>query len=212
MSTDLFNPEPIWKGKSVFLIGGGSSLKGFDFSVLKGCKVIGINDAFKLGPEIVSCCLFGDASFFHKNVVELDKFKSMIVTCSPNLIGLRVSWMKRMKREKDGFYGGDTLGWNYSTGAAAINLAYLFGAARIYLLGYDGGRLNGATHWHQYRSKPIADESYARFLKGFVNLEAAMRDLKDVQVYNVTNGESLLPVFTRINFKTFGIRLKNERN
>lgn len=48
----MFTPitKPYWIGKSIYIIGGGTSLKQFDFDRLKGKDiVIGINDAaFKI--------------------------------------------------------------------------------------------------------------------------------------------------------------------
>lgn len=203
-----FVPAKDWQGQAAYLIGGGSSLALFDFKLLAGKNTIGINDAFKLGESIVKICMFGDATFFHKNVAELDKFKSQIVTCSPNLFGLGVGWLKRMKREKDGLYSGDTLGWNHSTGAAAINLAISKGATEIYLLGYDAGHVNGKTHWHRYRNRPIPEESYLRFIKGFKNLSACITPQLGVKIYNVTDGSSHLPVFDRMDWNTFYAKLK----
>ena len=40
-------PDKSWKGQRCFIIGGGESLKDFDFSKLKGELTIGINRAFE---------------------------------------------------------------------------------------------------------------------------------------------------------------------
>jgi len=42
-----FLPDGAWTGRRCFIIGGGPSLKGFNFSRLKGELVIGINRAFE---------------------------------------------------------------------------------------------------------------------------------------------------------------------
>lgn len=199
----LYTPTPDWQGQSAYLIGGGSSLSYCNFDIFTGKNVIGINDAFKLGAGICKVCLFGDAAFFHKNVQGLDAFTGKVVTCSPNLIGLQVGWLNRMHRERDGLYSGDTLGWNHSTGAAAINLAISLGATKIYLLGYDGGKVNGKTHWHKFRNKDIGDESYARFAKGFKTLFHCITPNLGIEVFNVTDGQSMLADYQRITWPDF---------
>ncbi|KKL08765.1 hypothetical protein LCGC14_2572580, partial [marine sediment metagenome] len=40
-------PDGAWKGQRCFIIGGGDSLRGFDFSKLKNELVIGINRAYE---------------------------------------------------------------------------------------------------------------------------------------------------------------------
>ncbi|MCX5657919.1 MAG: hypothetical protein NTZ48_06855, partial [Candidatus Omnitrophica bacterium] len=39
--------EKVWEGQRCFIIGGGPSLKGFDFSKLKGELVIAVNRAWE---------------------------------------------------------------------------------------------------------------------------------------------------------------------
>mgnify|MGYP002682074433 CR=1 FL=1 len=53
-STDVPTVAPIqdgaWKGQRCFIVGGGPSLKGFDFGRLRGERVIAINRAFEACP------------------------------------------------------------------------------------------------------------------------------------------------------------------
>src|ERR1017187_6377563 len=44
--TEVFNKDS-WLGKRCFIVGGGESVKGFDFNRLNGEHTIGINKAFK---------------------------------------------------------------------------------------------------------------------------------------------------------------------
>ena len=39
-------PDGSWSGRRCFIVGGGPSLKGFDFERLRGERVIAINKAF----------------------------------------------------------------------------------------------------------------------------------------------------------------------
>lgn len=190
-----------WKGLSAFIVGGGSSLSRFDFDWLKDRKTIGCNHAYHLGPEIIDICIFGDAAFFHRNYVQLEKFGGRCVGVSPSLEPLKYSWLLNLKRIRDGLHNGGFLGWNYSTGAAAINLAYNLGANPIYLLGFDMRAGNaGKTHWHNHGRGPTQENSFRRFSRGFHTLAASLRH-KDVEVFNVGDGTSALECFPKITFE-----------
>jgi hypothetical protein len=142
--------------------------------------------------------LFGDASWFQRNKWELAKFPGKVVSCAPTLEQVSLAWLLKMARVRDGLQEkGPVLAWNYSTGAAAINLAVRLGAAHIYLLGFDLCRTpEGQSHWHAHRNKPTADVAFVRFQKGFKCLSKSLGSIRpDVWVYNVTNGTSKLDVF-----------------
>ncbi len=127
-----------------------------------------------------------------------------MATCHPSLLCEKKTWLLQLERVKDGLTSkGPALGWNYSTGAAAVNLALRLGAARIFLLGIDMTRAlsDGRTHWHNHQIKKIEDRAFARHLRGFVSVHSHLRrSFPSVQVLNVTNGESRLPAFQRISF------------
>jgi hypothetical protein len=54
--------ENMWKGERCFIIGGGPSLKGFDWSLLDGEKVIATNRGYQYcNPDIILGC---DRRFF----------------------------------------------------------------------------------------------------------------------------------------------------
>jgi hypothetical protein len=196
-----WTPTPEWQGQDAYIIGGGSSLSSFPFASLTGKNTIGCNDAFRLGPGVVKICIFGDASFFHQHKWELQKFSGKVVTCAPSLIPYKIGWLLQMDREKDGLCEGHALAWNYSTGAAAVNLAVILGATQIFLLGFDmGKRGDGKSHWHTHRNKVIPDEAYNRFIRGFHTLHASLCRFPHIHVYNVTDGTSKLPVFDKITF------------
>lgn len=207
-------PKPEWKGQSAFLIGGGSSLRKFDFNLLKGKNTIGSNDAFHLGSEIVRYCIFGDPSFWEKNRIALADFKGSVVTCAAILHHKPTPWLLQMRRIRDGIHEGHFLGWNYSTGASAVNLAASLGAHRIYLLGFDMGYLpNGnkgklASHWHDKNTSAPTEKAYLRFLRGFANVASGLQRYPHIQVFNVTNGTSKLECFPKMSFEDFDSVIK----
>lgn len=199
----MWTPPKDWLGQDAFIIGGGSSLRKFDFKQLKGANTIGCNNAFRLGPEICKICLFGDASYFERTKWELEKFEGQVVSCAPSVANYQVPWIKKMARVRDGLHIGNVLGWNYSTGAAAVNLAISLGADQIYLLGFDmrNSQKDGKTHWHDAYPKPTTSIAFTRFLRGFDNLNTALKDFPNVNVYNVGDGTSDLRCFKLISFQ-----------
>jgi hypothetical protein len=202
-------PDPIWKDEDAIIIGGGTSLASFDFARLAGRNVIGVNDAFKLGNRIVQCCIFGDASWYHKNESMLPSAGMPIISVAPALTDLQFPWLHHLPREKSGLHK-DRCGWNFCTGAAAVNLALLFGARRVFLLGFDmQSGADGRPHWHYYNDHKIKEFSFHRFQQGFNAIAADLVKFPGVRVFNVTEGGSRLAVFQKITTETF-FRCLNE--
>lgn len=197
----IWIPTREWDNQKAFLIGGGASLKSFDFNRLKGLNTIGCNDAFRLGPEICKICLFGDKSWWYKTKEELAGFKGRVVSGSSTVLeDATEEWLLKIPRKNHGLGipGEGRIAWNYSTGAMAVNLAFLLGAVKIYLLGYDLCRLH-ATHWHHYRNRITNNKSYMRFQRGFNTLAMGLSVFPEVQVFNVTpNGISKLEGYPRL--------------
>jgi len=191
-----------WEGQDAYIIGGGASLRDFDFSLLKGRNTIGCNDAFRLGEDVIKVCIFGDASWFQRTKWDLEKFKNPIYTVTPSLMRLNIKFLRQMKRERLGIHGGASLGWNYSTGGSALNLAINYGAKRIFLLGMDLQLINNKSHWHDLRPGPTREPIFARFIKGFQAIHDQLA-LHNVEIVHVIDGESRLPFFRKCGLAEF---------
>lgn len=208
-----WQPNPIWKGQSAYLIGGGSSLRSFDFSLLRGKNTIGCNHAFELGVDVVKWVVFADHEWFNKVKHELKLFKGDIVSCSSGIVDLNLPWIHKMSRIKDGLQTeGTNIGWNNSSGAIAMNLAVRLGAERIYLLGYDlSADARGRTHWHARYACPSNNDSFQRFVRGFGAIKQGIDErFPHIQVFNVTDGSSNLKLWPAISFQTFRETLEAE--
>ena len=195
-------PEPIWKDKPCYIIGGGPSLKGFNWNLLQDKNVIGCNVAFYIGARIVPITVFGDAAFMKQHRVGLDEYDAdggQVITSSRRIDRFNPpKYIKMMKRKLNGL-STDGLAWNGNTGALAINLALLFGASPIYLLGYDM-RLSdeGKKNYHNCYNDSPKSKTYDRFIRG---LAMVARDLKQLfpghQVINLEDNTSSLNVFPK---------------
>ncbi len=197
-------PERVWDGRDVYIIGGGKSLEHFDWSLLHNKCTIGCNDAFKFGVKVSKVCIFGDNSgWLDLHREELAKYKGTVFTNAPSLYKTKLKWLWVMQREPSGIHT-ESLGWNYNTGACAINLAVLLGAKRIFLLGFDMQLINGRSNWHTDNiTKPDATIYEEKFIPGFKALKKDM-DAKypEIEIVNITDNSSL-NLFPKIGVEEF---------
>lgn len=148
MHSKYWSIPQVWSGDTVFVIGGGPSLAGFDSRVLDGRRVIAVNCAFRLGQFDVM--FYGDPlwpDLYGKGLEDFGGLKITVREEHLNRPGIRVVF-----REAHAM-GLSTkpavLHWNLSSGACAINLATLLGAGKIVLLGFDMQQKNGHNNYHR---------------------------------------------------------------
>ena len=209
-------PEKLWLGRDVFIVGGGDSLRNFDWEILKKEFVIGCNTAYTLGKEICDICVFGDVKWFTGNSkgfkghkLQLEKYKGAVFTNAPALQNTTIPWVWTMPRETKGLHT-NALGWNANTGSIAVNLALLLGAKRIFLLGFDMHlSKKGNPNWHDKVIDKPRKDVYQRFINGFLRVaEDLKKKFPDVEVFNVTS-DSDLEVFPKIDFDKFWMERKD---
>lgn len=175
--------EPIWKGQTVYLIGGGPSLKTFKWNMLRGKKTIAINKAIKFWPE-ADAMYWTDGRIWTWLQKEIKEFKGMKFTIAPKPYTADVHLLGRGRK-----YGlevsPDMLAHGNNSGYAAINLAIHLGAKRIVLLGYDMGNDGTVSHFHDgYPVNATGENIYKnQFLPGFEILKNELKG-KDIQIFN----------------------------
>lgn len=188
-------PEDSWAGSTVFVIGGGLSLKSFDWLRLRGQRVIGCNSAYIHGPLVCSICFFSDRAWFEKFQTALEGYVrrgGFVVTHSPDFRDTEPSWVRTMPRQDEGL-SRDALGYGASSGCSALSLALRLGAARVILLGMDLRLISALQpNWHTLSIEKANPEVYQRHIEGF---EAAAHALPSVypgvEVFNATEGSAL---------------------
>jgi hypothetical protein len=96
---------------------------------------------------------------------------------------------------------GDTrVHLNGNSGAQAFNLATLFGARRIVLLGFDMREVRGLAHWFGQHPAPLVQKQlYEEWIHKFKAI-AQDADAADIDVCNATPG-SALPWFEKGELK-----------
>jgi hypothetical protein len=192
----------MWRGQTVYVIGGGPSLRTFKWQRLHGKRTIGCNDAYILGPKVADICYFGDAGWFRLHSRCLAYFSGLIATCTEGFLGdannNMVSWLKYLDRRPQGLHKTPRIGWNSNTGASAVNLAIQLGASKVILLGFDMKIAEGRANWHANHKDAPNNHIYNRFMRGF---EAVKKDLDikypDIEVLNA-NPDSAMDIFPRV--------------
>jgi hypothetical protein len=185
--------EPLFKGETVFIIGGGPSLNEFNWDLLKDKKVIAINRAYQF-CKTAQVVYWTDGRFYQWNKDELDALTSKKYTIQPSANQIDVNVLKRGIR-----HGLETipttLAHGDNGGYAAINLAYHLGAKEIVLLGYDMGNINGESHFHDgYPVSITTDETYQnRFMAGFPSLFEELKK-KNIKIWNASKISKLVGI------------------
>ena len=191
--------DGMWAGRDVVIVGGGPSLKGFDWHRLQDfdCKVIAVNRAYETtDPDMV----FGvDNQFFEwaetgrfgrDNRAKWQRLSCPIVTATTYGAGARYV---HVRAHKDGAIGASLRDGVYhggNSGLGAIHTACLLGARRVYLLGFDclpTGTGNTA-HWHDGYQARQRDDVYTRMSRRFNEASDTLNGMTEIVNCNPDSG------------------------
>jgi hypothetical protein len=193
-------PKPEWQGKDAYIIGGGPSLRGFDWNLFAGRYTVGCNSAFVLGPRVCSLCFFADEHWFHKNDTELKQYVDAggVAVTNCEYIPQTLPWVRNMARNMKGLTKDGTVYFGYggNSGACTIHLALLMGARRIFLFGFDG-KLDreGNSNWHNRLVESPNPTVYRKFEQAFVEIAHTHGEVfPGTEIYNC-NPDSAIPFF-----------------
>lgn len=131
-----WTPKETMTGEDVFIVGGGASLLDFNFELLRGRRVIGVNGAVNLG-DLVEVVFFSDLCCLTAFAEGFMAYRGQVVT---NQYGtLMMPDVHTTRSSGDDLSGAAAEGVIYcrNSGMGALNLALLMGARRVFLLGYD---------------------------------------------------------------------------
>jgi len=191
--------EPIWLDETVYIIGGGPSLNNFNWNSLQGKKTIAINKAFYAYPK-ADALYFTDSRFYTWYKEDIDNFKGLTYTITPAAIKLSSNINVINRGQKLGLSKNkQTLSHGNNSGYAAINLAYLLGAKRIILLGYDMGNDGVKGHFHEgYPTHLTSNQIYSnQFIPALESLAPLLKNA-GIEVYNACMN-SMLNVYPKIS-------------
>lgn len=210
--TDIYSSMQ-WKGSSCIIVGGGPSLKGFNFNSLKGRRTIGINRAFEFYSDYdilfsmdtryyqwlknakIDCHLTEEIIKKWKRVKSRKVFLSPLdpYRFEPDIFLIRrlpvgevsFSLEKGLYCADNSFFGG-------------LMLAVALGCNPIYLLGLDLNSSDSRSHNHKPYPFPFSTTKYGRMIKSFTDI-APKLSRAGVKVYNLNpySGVRCFPFLTK---------------
>jgi hypothetical protein len=147
-------------------------------------KVIVINSSFKIAKwaDILYAC---DGEWWDKYYNEVnDVFQGSLYTICDRVSKIYgINWIA--SEDQQGL-GEDIIHTGNNSGYQSINLAYLLGAKKIILLGFDMQRSLNKGHWHgDHPGSLNRHNNFTGWLKKFPKLAEDLKN-KDVEVINST--------------------------
>jgi len=208
-SLHRYLPDGSWKRQRCFIVGGGPSLKGFDFKRLEGERVIAINRAY-LDCPFADIMYFMDKNRFYRWTMD-GKFGEKAKQAFINFNGLRVFiymnhevpdvlYVPRAGRRGVPFSLQDGINTGTNSGYGALQIAICLQANPIYLLGfdmkheinYDGKEVqNYHSGYPHYQPESVVHS----FIKGFAELKSELQvSHRSLRIINL-NPDSALRCF-----------------
>ena len=193
--------SPCWQGHTVACLGGGPSLTQGDIRrvVGAGCKIIAVNDAYRL-CSIADICYFADSEWWtwHKDKIGFQYFvgqKCSIQHSGANIVDDAVHMLrnKTHPRNSTGLsLDPACLMTGSNSGYQAVNLAVLAGAKTIILLGYDAHTpaAGEKTHWFGDHPRREPDAVYNKYRQSHRD-GARMIKTAGVRVINCSPGSAI---------------------
>ena len=193
--------EPRWSGGSVIIAGSGPSLTTEIADLCRNQRVIAVNDAYRLIPwaEILYAC---DARWWrvHEGCPKFagEKWTSYHEGRRAHVadVAKRYKLHVCLGEKKDSFsLSPDRISYGRNSGFQAMNLAMLWGAAQIILVGFDfrlgkDNRLKPKRHFFGDHPRGLASTSnYPEWVKAMHN--AAKQLPAHISVINCTPGSAI---------------------
>ncbi len=173
-------PDNAWAGERCFVVGGGPSLRDFDWELLRGAgRVIAINRAVEKVPwaDMMYSMDSRLYQWYHERSREMRpeavqafrEFKGLKVWLDshcyqfhPDIHMVRYLGKSGVSRSlKRGIYSGGNSGYS------AMMLAVAMGCNPIILLGFDMGHDGGKTHWHNGYPAKSCNPLTRTWIQGF---------------------------------------------
>lgn len=211
-------PDRSWKGRPCIIVGGGPSLEDFNWELLRGWRVIGINRVYeRFDPTIIFSMdtrflRWIDAGKYGEEAklkfTNSKAYKAWLCTynckLSDEVFVVRVweNYSRGFRAFPDTMRNG--IGHGNNSGYGALNLAVCLGASPIYLLGYDMSYRKVATdkpfethrtHWHEGHPQPHRPDTVQKFIRYF-QFPAVKAKERGYEIINL-NPNSALPYFPK---------------
>jgi len=207
MKIDNVNPSEY--DDTCYIVGGGPSLRFFNWELLKDKFVIAVNRAYEVLPN-AQIVYFTDDEWYHDHKNNLLQHSGIKVKGSLDPNRLKDQPMKihqyHLISEKGLTLKHGCLSHGKNSAYAAINLAGVhLGFKKIYLMGIDlkWGRPGDQTssHWHDGHKRIDPEMIYAIMLQNYQSIVEPLK-ANDIEVINVNApGQTNLTVFPIKSFR-----------
>ena len=190
------NFKDMHKGKRLFIIASGPSIKDLDFSGLERRITMGLNRSFMKYPDTYYQCTF-DHRLFEMYPDELKKSRYLFTLedrpwgIPINLLGSEgFSWDL-----EEGIYSGYTIAY------FGLQVAVYMGFSEIFFLGLDMQNPDGQTHFFgvDQRSADHENTEFPKMKNSFIKAANGLKE-KGIKVYNCSK-ESTLKCFPYMSFE-----------
>jgi len=172
----------------IYIAGGGPSLKGYNWNLLKDKRIIAVNRSYEVIPwaEVV---YFTDKRFFDWHKDGLIKHNGVKITGDkhidhPDVQNYRLTGCKGID------LGHMRLKHGNNSGYAAMNLAVHLGARIIVLLGFDMKFSGEESHWHNGYPVASRPKQYKNMLSCFKSIAVGLNN-RGITVFNACEDSEL---------------------
>lgn len=203
--TEVFHEESLAEAPRVWIVGGGPSLRDFDWNLLQGEVVIGANRAFEM-PNVGMCVtidpLFDRLSINgdlgHDQRDAWRKYAGLKIYAAHNEEPRShdVIMAPRARRDDTMPPKLGNIGKATNSGYAALKVAWAMGAKKLYCLGFDMGGIDGLQAWfHDGYPEVFTDSIYNEYRE---EMDAAAPHLSADGVSVTICGPTTLAAFPTI--------------
>lgn len=194
--------RPAWATRPAVVIGSGPSLSDEQLQLVRQARealrvhVIAVNNTVQRAPW-ADVAYFGDyTAIKHYRGANKGSKQQDLASCCVEWWTISKPAAERWKLNhvasdnRPGF-GVDRVSMNGNSGAQAINLAMLFGARRILLLGFDMRDVDGRAHWFgQHPEVLVQVQLYEEWIHK-LKIAAPQAKARGVEIINCTPGSAL---------------------
>ena len=206
MTEDLrlrqWSVPPMWRGETVFILGGGPGLLGVSVPSIPG-PVLAINNAWELAPH-ADLLYFADRRWYEWNRDALSWFRGAYMVTRSNIPprdgGPRRKDVVKIDRCHQPLSHDPSKIAGWCSGSNSLNIAYLAGAKEVVLLGFNMTPGN----WHnKHRVPQKTSHLVDRFIPSMYDMAKEL-SRTNMKVYNATPG-SALECFPIVHPSSFGV-------
>ena len=172
--------HPDWAGRTAVVIANGPSLTREQVQAAGEADIlaVAVNTAYRMVPW-APVFYAGDFLFWKVHAARM-RVNQMACLWTCDATAAEHFGLNRWKGANDVGLGEKMIHMNGNSGAQAINLAYLFGARKIVLLGFTMREIDGKKHFHGDHEAPLVQKQL--FAEWLHKMEFVARDAKRLGV------------------------------